>query len=291
MGLTNIQWTDYSFSGWLGCRKVAPECQHCYITSTPPYRFRGITHGPERIRTAVSTWKNPISWNRKAENDGKIKRVFCASLSDWLDDENIPIEWLCDLLSLVRKTPWLTWQMLTKRPKNWRIRIESCLKHIEGKSGWDKINEDPGDLELRNWLFNWFVLRQPPENVWFGVSAGADQAAALAVPAKVHFLSCEPMLHAMDETHAKGFKWIVFGGESGKKARQIDLRWIRAGLKFCRENGIAPFVKQLGGNLSDLDLEQCSQATGLSMHDSHGGNMDEWPYDLRVREFPNEELP
>lgn len=287
MGLTNIQWTDYTFNPWLGCRKVAHECLNCYIVTTPPFRFRGLTHGAVRIRTVESTWKQPLAWDRKAaENqrivslnapglseDGKAHyahrpRVFCLSLGDWLDDENVPIEWLSDLLRLIWETPNLDWLLLTKRPQNWSVRIGE-IANIRAEGFGMKFSK------ISSMAHEW-ISGHPPHNVWIGVSAGADQAAALAIPAKIHFLSCEPMLHELDTTHASRFNWIIFGGESGKNARGLNTDWIRDGIKFCRNHCVAPFVKQMGA------------ASRLDLKDSHGGNMDEWPEDLRVREFPTE---
>lgn len=293
MGLSNIQWTHYTFNPWLGCRKVAPECLNCYIVTTPPFRFRKLTHGAVRTRTAESTWKQPLAWNRAAAKEGTRRRVFCASLSDWLDDESVPIEWLCDLLKLIRETPHLDWLLLTKRPQNWKPRMLAASK--------------AGSLFAFGWLGG--IGMDFPPNVWIGISAGADQAAALAIPARIHFLSCEPMLKPMDTTHAAGFSWIIFGGESGKQARPVDIGWIRRGMEFCAENEIACFVKQMGakpyfpirGNMMRsgtdemqfhskaksqfiLDVNQMKNFQTLA--DSHGGDMEEWPEDLRVREFP-----
>jgi protein gp37 len=139
-----------------------------------------------------------------------------------------------------------------------------------------KHGEDHGrQMDFTDWLGAWTHAHIAPANVWIGVSAGADQAAALAIPARVHFLSCEPMLHEMDATHAADFDWIIFGGESGPNARFCATRWIRKGVEFCAANGIAAFVKQLGANC------------GFSLIDKKGGGPKEWPADLRVREFPS----
>ncbi len=275
MGLSNIQWCDYTFNAWMGCRKVAPECVNCYITSTPPFRFRKLTHGPARVRTAESTWKQPLAWNRKAEGAADRPRVFCLSLGDWLDDEGVPIEWLADLLKLIHDTPNLDWLLLTKRPQNWHRRMEAVRD-------WCIKDAGESDFDLHLFVHNWFARCDiaPPANVWIGVSAGADQAAALNIPARVHFLSCEPMLRPLDAEHASDFDWIIFGGESGKKARRCSTQWIRDGVAYCNAFGVAPFVKQMGSN--------CTDPTGepLRLKDSHGGDMTEWCEDLRVREFP-----
>lgn len=328
MGLTNIQWCDYTFNAWLGCRKVAPECVNCYIVTTPPFRFRGITHGPQRIRTAESTWKHPLAWNHKGimicpdcradltarlqkgsgvplmvdmckcgsrnpPTESRRPRVFCASLSDWLDDENMPIEWLRDLLSLIRSTPNLDWLTLTKRPQNWRPRLTAALLAAQDDSG-----DDQPEWE---WLEGWLNHDSPPENVWIGVSAGADQAAALAIPARIHFLSCEPMLKPLDRTHSGKFDWIIFGGESGRGARPFDVVKLNEAMRFCRECKIPIFVKQMGANprfCHDTFPSGLRVASGWADHvtfpeghmiklrDSHGGDMSEWPDHFRVREFP-----
>jgi protein gp37 len=230
------------------------------------------------------------------------QRVFCLSLGDWLDEE-VPIEWLSDLLQLIHATQNLDWQLLTKRPEHWKGRIEKA-------SDW---NFDHGDRNLCGRLWDWLKHDVAPPNIWIGVSAGADQKAALEIPAKVHFLSCEPMLHALDTTHAAGFDWIIFGGESGKNARPCDVSWIRKGVEFCKARNVASFVKQLGARpfenhepvdptpLEEINFHRngwckISFADGggrgpvwnknYRLSDSHGGDMTEWPEDLRVREFP-----
>lgn len=332
MGLTNIQWCDYTFNPWIGCtmaeyldengkvRKV-PECIHCYAKDLDDNRFSKTLGGASkehpishwgkaapRHRTAEDNWKQPLAWNRKAKYvvkcgvcgavseqlagddcpargcDGKMERqwlrprVFCASLADWLDDE-VPIEWLADLLNLISQTPNLDWLLLTKRPQNFLKRLAAVSNLCEGDPKiWG--GGPSGNMALFDLIENHWCDGDPPANVWIGVSAGADQAAALRIPARVHFLSCEPMLHAMDVMHAAQFDWIIFGGESGANARPVYTSWIRDGLEFCRKAGVTPFVKQLGANGLDPTGEP------LRLKDSHGGDMAEWPADLRVREFP-----
>jgi protein gp37 len=144
---SNIEWTDHTFNAWIGCTKVSPGCANCYAEARDQ-RFAGGAHwgkGAPRQRTSAANWKQPLRWNRQAvaqqvELDNRRKaigapldvcwiarrpRVFCASLADWLDAE-VPIEWLADLLSLIHATPFLDWQLLTKRPENWKARIEAA---------------------------------------------------------------------------------------------------------------------------------------------------------------------
>lgn len=228
-------------------------------------------------------------------------RVFCLSLGDWLDEE-VPIEWLRDLLILIHATPNLDWQLLTKRPQNWRSRIQAVLDieepDAESRNGIVEANGEPGwALKLFAWLGNSKMKVEPFPNVWIGVSAGAYIEAALDIPAKIHFLSCEPMLKPLDTSNEayRHFDWIIFGGESGIHARPCELQWIDDGIDFCSRHGIACFVKQLGRHPQPRRFPttgvQYTRET-LRLTDLHGGDWNEWPKgderfrDLRHREFP-----
>lgn len=240
---SHIQWTHHTFNPWIGCTKVAPECKFCYAEEQQDHRYGRVKwgKGQPRSRTSEDYWKQPAKWDKEAEQSGIRRRVFCASLADVFDDE-VSSYWRNDLFHEIRCTPHLDWLLLTKRPHNVTA-----------------------------------MLAQPPANVWLGVSAGVDPKPLLEVPATIHFLSCEPMLHKLDDEQAhitQKFDWIIFGGESGKQARRCEPDWIRHGLEFCDFYSIAPFVKQLGSNC------------GLRLKHPKGGDMGEWPKELRVREFP-----
>lgn len=314
-----IQWTDNTFNPWEGCTKVAPECKNCYAETMVDKRFGRAKwgKGQPRRRTSESLWKQPLAWNKfpaevwcercakqwapmtwpalariqTCPDCGGLllarkPRVFCLSLGDWLDEE-VPIEWFMSLLTLTQTCKNLEWQLLTKRPQNWEARLTEVLD--------TETNHVTAPIIARNWLRGVY-----PENVWIGVSAGADQKAALSIPAKLHFLSCEPMLNSLVLHYPEPFKttekfdWIIFGGESGKDARPCNIDWIRQGLAFCRANNIAAFVKQLGKRPYFLSGDaKVSMRTNRHrdcvdvIADSHGGDMSEWPEDLRVRQFPN----
>lgn len=296
--------------------------------------------GAPRHRTSAANWRTPLQWDKFpfiCDTCGEghhtppqscspsrccgIKgcqgttvhraRVFCLSLGDWLDDE-VPIEWLRDLIALIHATPNLNWLLLTKRPENWRKRMQAVLDIESSPSSYHDThlveqNGEPGwALKLFFWLGNDGVKVEPFLNVWIGVSAGADLKAALDIPATIHFLSCEPMLKHLNVNYPEivsRFDWIIFGGESGKNARPLYLQWIIEGLEFCRRYRILPFVKQLGADVRLLQvfdgLRWPNGTTGtdewvggkptfsrIHLKDSHGGNWDEWPEELRVREIP-----
>jgi protein gp37 len=296
-----IQWTDHTFNPWYGCRKVAPECENCYIVRTVPFRTRGLKHGSDRVKTGADNWRLPYRWNAQARDRETRYKVFCLSLGDWLDDE-VPIEWFTELLDVISDTEFLDWQLLTKRPQNWERRLLSAEAKLAGSE----------DDRLFLWIDDW-LKGAISENIWIGVSAGADQHVALEIPARIHFLSCEPMLHALDLSDRenvellKRFDQIIFGGESGKDAREFRVDWLRMGKAFCRAHGISVFVKQMGHNVVDrndagfdgdpgdwpmgtvfreLDSGYQGAPVRLLLKDSHGGAPSEWAEDLRVREFP-----
>jgi protein gp37 len=184
---SKIEWCDHTFNPWIGCTKVSPGCAHCYAEARDQ-RFAGGVHwgkGAARKLTSEANWREPLKWNAAAQ--ARRPRVFCASLADWLDDE-VPAEWLARLLALIHATPNLDWLLLTKRPQNWRARLQATMD-----------DADFGRAEARYFVADWRD-GNPPANVWLGTTV-EDQARAderipqlLAIPAKVRFLSCEPLL-------------------------------------------------------------------------------------------------
>lgn len=266
---SKIQWTDHTFNPWIGCTKVSPGCLHCYAETQNNLRKwnpAGWGKGVPRKRTSEGNWKNPVKWNKVA--DPKLQtifgdaphrpRVFCASLADWLDDE-VPIEWLSDLLYLVVKCNNLDWLLLTKRPHLWRSQLEAVANH-----------SDIGAIIAQHWLDGY-----PPPNVWVGTTVEdgprkerLDQLRA--IPARVRFLSCEPLIADLGYIDlANGIHWVIAGGESGPGCRPMDIEWARSLKDQCAAAGVAFFMKQLGGV------------------SKHRGELTDFPEDMRVREFPS----
>lgn len=306
--VTHIQWTDATWNPWEGCTKVSPGCLHCYA-ETRNQRFSGGANwgkGKPRRRTSATNWKQPLKWDRdslasegiaddpKHHEFRRVPRVFCASLADWLDDE-VPVEWLRDLLALIGQTPHLDWQLLTKRPENWRTRLEKVAElEIEGITGI-------GVVQAIEWLKG-----TARSNVWIGTSV-EDQVRAnlripqlLKIPAKVRFLSCEPLLEPLEFSDVTkrldvveqlgkraldGIDWVIIGGESGHEARPFDLEWCRNIIAQCKGAGVPVFVKQLGALAYDSSKSD-EDAAYITKH-SKGGDPAEWPEELRVMQFPS----
>jgi protein gp37 len=243
---TKIEWATHTFNPWIGCTKVSPGCANCYAEAHDR-RFGGghWGKGVPRKRTSEANWRKPLKWDRDAQENRP--RVFCASLADWLDDE-VPIEWLADLLGLIHSTPNLDWLLLTKRPENWLHRMALAQSiTVDG-------NPFPTVRKLTD---KWFAGR-PPANVWIGTTVEdqtrADERipALLKIPAKVRFLSCEPLLGPVD--FAKGgcaawmglIEWVICGGESGPNARPMHPDWARTLRDQCAAACVPFFFKQWG---------------------------------------------
>lgn len=286
---SKIEWCHHTFNPWFGCTKVSEGCAHCYAEQSSPAKValhKGHEtwgRGAPRIRTSAANWQQPLKWDREAaaawENwvravdaragdSGpmpKRPRVFCASLADWLDDE-VPIEWLVDLLGLIERTPNLDWLLLTKRPQNFKGRMNAALKRVLKATGGEPCNE--ADF-IDGWVNKCDTI---PANVWIGTTvenqARADERIPqlLSIPAKMRFLSCEPLLGPVDlhSTHIKvetwrvgeffdgppplnGIHWVICGGESGgPKARPMHPAWARSLRDQCSAAGVPFFFKQTG---------------------------------------------
>ena len=259
---TKIEWTDHTFNPWEGCQKVGPGCDHCYA-ETRNARFAGgtaINWGPgaPRRRTSASNWELPKRWNAQSDTfmaqHGRRQRVFCASLADVFDNAVDP-QWRADLFALIAATPNLDWLLLTKRIGNVRGMLAE-LAH----------GNDP-DLSLLDMM--------PLPNVWIGATitsqaeADRDIPKLLKVPARVRFLSMEPLLGPVDLTGewltaklgAYPFKglasehrtrlvdlldWVIVGGESGPNARPMHPDWARSLRDQCEATGVPFLFKQWG---------------------------------------------
>ncbi len=285
---TAIEWATATFNPWIGCTKVSPGCAHCYAERDMDHRRGRVKWGKgnPRSRTSVEYWKQPLRWNRAAI-DGIRPRVFCSSLADVLDDE-VPIEWLADLLHLISLTPHLDWLLLTKRPQNWGDRI-----HLAFQVGFD------GDEWASYWLDG-----DVPANVWMGTTVEDQQRAVeriphlLEIPARVRFLSCEPMVGPVDlrewlnvcpvnrsTIHAEsgaiadhgwgweknnmrgtpwkgtGLSWIICGGESGPQARPMHPEWARTLRDQTDAAGVPFLFKQWGEWLPGHHYQYSDAAT------------------------------
>lgn len=292
---TEIEWCDSTFNPWIGCTKVSLGCDHCYAERLDARGIFGGQHwgpGAPRKRTSATNWRKPLAWNAqpfcecpdcgwrgerreamtvvgllniaedwcpncsKAVVTEARRRVFCASLADVFDNE-VPTAWRLDLFSLIAQTPHLDWLILTKRIGNVRAMCTD-----------DGLMFDM--LHDRVWLG--ITVTSQPE-------ADRDIPKLLAAPARVRFLSIEPMLGPVDLTPAYlpcpnaenvimdpetggyeccshcdytgvsdelGIDWVIVGGESGPKARPMHPQWVRDLRDQCRAADLPFMFKQHG---------------------------------------------
>jgi protein gp37 len=230
---THIEWATHTFNPWEGCQKVGPGCDHCYA-ETRNARFGGGTApnwgpGAPRRRTSASNWRKPLAWQAEAERTGIRPRVFCASLADVFDNA-VDVEWRGDLLSLIERTPDIDWLLLTKRIGNVVPMLADCER------------------------------TRLPDNVWLGATivnqaeADRDIPKLLAVPARVRFLSMEPLLGPVTldwfpvfgPDRERLLHWVIVGGESGPGARPMHPDWARSLRDQCAAAGVAYLFKQWG---------------------------------------------
>lgn len=219
---TAIAWTDRTFNPWMGCHKVSAGCKHCYAETLVTRRDWGDIWGAnaDRRRTSRANWAKPLRWNREALASGQRLRVFSGSLCDVFEDHPGPNAWRADLFQLIRQTPFLDWQLLTKRPEN----IARMLPEDWGP-GWPQV--------------------------WLGTSIEdnrvADRALPLiSVPSVVHFVSYEPAIGDLDQLDLTDIEWVIFGGESGPGFRPMNMQWARDMRDRCEAHDprVAFFFKQ-----------------------------------------------
>jgi len=255
-----IEWTNHTFNPWWGCIKVSPGCEHCYaetFANRLGHRIWGPPKTTPRRLMSEDYWKQPLEWNRDAERSGERRRVFCASMADWLEDHPMLIEPRARLLLLIHDTPHLDWLLLTKRPEGWSDRLHEVVR----------LTHDGGDMIASRWLDG-----DAPPNVIAMTSVENQEYAdkripdLLKIPAARRGLSCEPLLGPLDLSayltacewcggslygnhdcyDPAGIDWLIVGGESGHGARPMHPDWARSLRDQAQAAGAAYFFKQWG---------------------------------------------
>ncbi|OHV21205.1 hypothetical protein BBK14_07980 [Parafrankia soli] len=251
-----IGWTDHTFNPWAGCSRISPGCQDCYADNDWARRWHPDKplwrrHG-QRMVMSDSTWRNPVKWNREAQQANRPAFTFCASMADVFEDHPGVVDARTRLWDLIDATPWLRWQLLTKRPENVARMVP--------------------------WADRW------PDHVLLGTSVENQQYADTrlpvlrSLPVAVRFLSCEPLLGPV-ELDLDGIGWVIVGGKSGGRPRPFDLEWARSIRDQCAAAGIPVFVKQMG-----TAWARANGHRGKGISDGQEPAL--WPEDLRVQQIP-----
>jgi protein gp37 len=281
---SNISWTTHTFNPFRGCTRVSKGCQNCYaetLSKRNPKTMGVWGQQGTRVVASEAMWREPLKWDRKAKAEGVRHRVFCASLADVFEDWTGPMvdsngnkllvtldgKFTTDgddnyprpatmqdarrrLFNLIDRTPNLDWLLLTKRPENiLRMTYDAWCPPVPGH-----VSQNAGDGHA--WKY--------PPNVWIGTSVEDQQTAdfriphLLRVPAKVRFLSMEPLIGPVNLNEGSWFfpfgkqspiHWVITGGESGDGFRDCDPKWQADIVEQCKGAGVAVFVKQDSGRL------------------------------------------
>jgi protein gp37 len=230
---SNIEWTEMTWNPVTGCYKVSQGCKHCYAERMAK-RLKAM--GAARYSNGFLPTLHydlvdlPRQWK-------KPRLIFVNSMSDLFQDD-VPSDFIRAVFATMKDCPQHTFQVLTKRSQR--------LRELAPTLPW-------------------------PSNVWMGVSVEDARVKSritdlAAVPAKVRFLSCEPLIGSLDDLPLKGIHWVIVGGESGPAARPMRQEWVTSIHRQCERNQVAFFFKQWGGVRKDM--------TGRELH---GRTYDEMP--------------
>jgi protein gp37 len=216
---SKIEWTDATWNPVRGCQKISPGCTHCYA-ETFSERFRGVPGHPFEqgfdLRLVPEKLTEPFRWRAP-------KMIFVNSMSD-LFHKDVPEDYIVSVAKAMELANWHTYQVLTKRSERMRDLLQTKLQFAAKLS-----------------------------NIWWGVSVedrkyGLPRIKHLQdAPAKMRFLSVEPLLEDLGEFSLVGIDWVIVGGESGAGARPIQASWVRNIRRQCRVAGVPFFFKQWGG--------------------------------------------
>lgn len=205
---TGISWTEATWNPWMGCTKVSTGCDNCYMFREQ----RQYGNDPEVVRRSKTKFDAPLKL-------AKPSLIFTCSWSDWFHVD--ADQWRDEAWEIIRLSPQHTFQILTKRPGR-------VLRHL------------PAD-----WGAGY-------PNVWLGVSVESAEFLSRMrvlrdVPAKLRFLSAEPLIAPLPGLDLDGFRWVIVGGESGPNARPMQAEWAREIRDACDASGALFHFKQWGG--------------------------------------------
>tara|TARA_R110002094_G_scaffold54390_9_gene65625 strand:+ start:492 stop:1244 length:753 start_codon:yes stop_codon:yes gene_type:complete len=217
---SSIEWTEQTWNPVTGCLKVSPGCKHCYA-ETLAKRLQamgapGYKDGFRNVTLMPERLEQPLRRRKPTV-------YFVNSMSD-LFQEAVPFEFIDKVMAVIAATPRHTYQILTKRAGR---------------------------------MAKYFSSRKVPDNAWLGVSVEDRRYGLPRIPhlqsidAKTRFLSVEPLLEDIGAFDIEGIDWVIVGGESGWKARPMDLAWVLGVKAQCESANVDFFFKQWGAWGSD----------------------------------------
>jgi protein gp37 len=216
---SNIEWTEMTWNPVTGCVKISQGCKHCYAERMAA-RLKAMGSARYVDDFKPTLHEDLIDTPRKWK---KPRTIFVNSMSD-LFQEAVPLWFIQRVFRTMAECPQHIFQVLTKRAD----RLEELSKHLP----W-------------------------PDNVWMGVSVEDERVVERVdclrrTPAKIKFLSCEPLIGPLDHLELRSIDWVIVGGESGRGARPMEKEWVESIRRQCRQNRVKFFFKQWGGVRKDM---------------------------------------
>ena len=215
MGINSaIEWTNATWNPITGCTKISPGCANCYAERmSMRLKLMGQRNYANGFDLALheSSLHLPLGWK-------KPQRIFVNSMSD-LFHADVPIDFIKRVFEVIRRAHWHQFQILTKRADR--------LEELSSRLPW-------------------------PDNLWMGVSVeNADYTFRIdhlrRTPARIRFLSVEPLLGPIPHLNLSGIDWVIVGGESGPSSRPMEETWVIDIRDQCKPAGVPFFFKQWGG--------------------------------------------
>ena len=216
MNKTKIQWTEMTWNPITGCTKISDGCQNCYAARMAK-RLKAMGNPRYINEFEVTVHKDLLEVPLDIKQP---KMIFVNSMSD-LFHKDVPDDIIIKVFETMNKAHWHTFQVLTKRP-------ERVLA----------MDQDG--------LLKW------SSNIWMGTTVENDKYIdridkLRKTKANIKFLSCEPLLGSLKDISLEEIDWVIVGGESGPKSREIKKEWVLELKELCEKYGVAFFFKQWGG--------------------------------------------
>lgn len=289
MSASSIEWTEETWNPVTGCTRASAGCDLCYaVTMTR----RLAAMGSEKYQGLINPGKshfNGVVLEHLESLSQPLQRsrstlYFVNSMSD-LFHPGVSFGFIAAVFGAMAACPQHQFQVLTKRPG----RAAQFFTWLDGASGGQPVSYVTMQAHLLNDAVPNFGLQTtwPLDNVWIGTSVEDDRVSHRIdllrdVPASVRFLSCEPLIGAIDiRGRLHGIHWVIVGGESGHGARPMRYEWAQEIQDECNTAGVAFFFKQTGRVL----------ASEWGIPNSKGSKAEEWPAEYRKiaqRDFPRE---
>jgi len=223
---TGIAWTSRTINPWIGCCKISTGCKNCYA-ETQENRFGRAVWGPDTERYKTTTSEGKIAeWNRELVAEGKTDTVFCASLSDFFEDNKQVLPWREEWWEIIKAARNIDWLVLTKRA--------------------DKIAEMV-PVDFYNGSYSHVHLGVSIETERY--TSRLDCLRALPNWGGLRWTSMEPLLGPLGPVNLTGIDWVIVGGESdiSNDYRRMEDAWVEQIMQQCNHYGSVFFFKQTAG--------------------------------------------